>query len=418
MREISFLLFEDEKWNLLRPLSYTRPVYDIRCGILTPKERVKIHFPEIPISLHTRNYLEDIVREENPGVSVNEVKGYPLILINGRLLSSDIIKILLDEKLRGRAIIDKNGDPIALYIESKTERIDSLLKEGPLKKEDILEMVEETIEVNYTLPEYPWDLIHLNERKIKEDFEILGKRGIFGKVYPGVHIISPDGVFIGRNSRIKPGVVLDAEEGPIFIGEGTLLEPNVVIKGPCAIGENSFIKMGSKIGEGTSTGPVTKLGGEVESSIFQGYSNKQHDGFFGHSYVGSWVNVGADSNTSDLKNTYGTVSVDFFGEKINTGHMFLGLIMGDHSKCGINTMFNTGTIVGVAVNVFGGDYPPKFIPSFLWGGTSGWEEHDLDKAIETARRVMERRKVKLTESYKKLLIQIFEITREERKKLL
>ena len=417
MNEISFVIFEDEKHEYLKPISCTRPVYEIRCGILTVKERIKAIFPDIPISLHTRDYLEEITKEENPGIPVNDVIGKRIILVNGRLISSDIIKILVDEKLLGRALLDKSGDPIALYTRD-SEKVKPLLKKGPLNKEYIFELATETIQVNYKLPEFLWDLIHLNERKINEDFEILNKRGIFGKAYPGVYMISPERIYIGKNASIKPGVVLDAEEGPIFIDEEVLVDANVVIKGPVSIGKNSFLKMGAKIGEGTSAGPLTKLGGEVEKTIFQGSSNKQHDGFFGHSFIGSWVNIGADSNTSDLKNTYGTVKVNFYGNEIDTNLLFLGLLMGDHSKCGINTMFNTGTIVGISANVFGGGYPPKFIPSFIWGGSSGWKEFDFKKSLQTAQRVMERRNIKLTESYKKLLLNIFEITKEERKQFL
>jgi UDP-N-acetylglucosamine diphosphorylase/glucosamine-1-phosphate N-acetyltransferase len=211
--------------------------------------------------------------------------------------------------------------------------------------------------------------------------------------------------------------VLDAENGPIYIGKNVKILPNAVIEGPAYVGDGSLIKVSAKIYENTSIGPVCKVGGEVEASIIHAFSNKQHEGFIGHSYLGTWVNIGADTNNSDLKNDYGNVKVYVDGELIDSGSMFVGLIMGDHSKSGINLMFNTGTVVGVSCNIYGSGLPPKFVPSFSWGGAQdGFVTYRIDKAIEVARRVMARRNVQLTEIDEKLFRKIFELTEEERVK--
>lgn len=195
-----------------------------------------------------------------------------------------------------------------------------------------------------------------------------------------------------------------------MIGNNVTVMPNAVIEGPCYIGDHSVIKAGAKIYESTSIGPVCKVGGEVEASIIHGYSNKQHDGFLGHSYIGEWCNLGADTNTSDLKNNYSSVKMNVNGKEVDTGSLFVGLMMGDHSKSGINTMFNTGTTVGVSSNIFGAGFPPKTIPSFAWVDGQDVQGYRLDKAIEVAKIVMARRKVTMTDSYMALMKYIFEIT--------
>jgi UDP-N-acetylglucosamine diphosphorylase/glucosamine-1-phosphate N-acetyltransferase len=208
--------------------------------------------------------------------------------------------------------------------------------------------------------------------------------------------------------------VLDAEDGPIFIDEGATIMANASLQGPLFVGAKSTIKMGAKIYEGTSIGPVCKVGGEVEESIFHAYSNKQHEGFLGHAYLGEWVNLGADTNNSDLKNNYGTVRVHIDGKTIDSGLLFVGLFMGDHAKSGINTMFNTGTVVGVMSNVFGADYPDKLVPSFAWGGAASCETYACEKALQVARRVMARRNRELTKAQEAVLRQVFELTAHER----
>jgi UDP-N-acetylglucosamine diphosphorylase/glucosamine-1-phosphate N-acetyltransferase len=272
-------------------------------------------------------------------------------------------------------------------------------------------------ESDLTILNYSWNFVGTNGEEIVNDFNNLVDRNsemIKGKIYDGVFMVSKENIFIDEGTKVKPGVVLDAEEGPIYIGKGAKIFPNAVIEGPCFIGDKSQIKVGAKIYENTSIGEVCKVGGEVEESIIHSYSNKQHDGFLGHAYLGCWVNLGADTNNSDLKNNYGNVRVIINGESIDSGTMFIGLTMGDHSKSAINTMFNTGTVVGVSSNVFGSGFPPKSIPSFGWGGSDTKATYDLSKAIEVAEKVMKRRKIDLTEADKKLFTKIFDLTKRDR----
>jgi UDP-N-acetylglucosamine diphosphorylase/glucosamine-1-phosphate N-acetyltransferase len=226
-------------------------------------------------------------------------------------------------------------------------------------------------------------------------------------VHDGAYLVNTAGVRLGPGSVLKPGAVVDASAGPVIIGSGVEVMPNAVIEGPCFIGRGSRIKIGGKIYGQTSIGPQCKVGGEVECSIILGYVNKQHDGFLGHSYLGRWVNLGADTNTSDLKNNYGAVRVTLEGREIDTGRTFLGSLIGDHAKTGINTMLNTGSAVGVAANVFGGGFPSKSIPAFAWGGFDRESVYRLDDALDVARKVMARRGVEMTPADETLLRYLF-----------
>jgi len=279
-------------------------------------------------------------------------------------------------------------------------------------------------QVDVRLAAYPWDLVNANGKQIREDFAQLmkGKKRkgakIRGKVYAGARLLDRKSIIIGEGSKVKPGAVLDAENGPIVLGKNVTIYPNAVVEGPAYVGDGSLIKIGAKIYENTSIGEVCKVGGEVEASIVHSYSNKQHDGFLGHSYLGMWVNLGADTNNSDLKNNYSSVKVTINGHAVDSGSQFVGLTMGDHSKSGINTMFNTGTVVGVGCNVYGGGFPPKYIPSFCWGGSEELVTYELGKCLEVARKVMARRKIQMSPAEERLFRTVFEMTRAEREKAL
>jgi UDP-N-acetylglucosamine diphosphorylase/glucosamine-1-phosphate N-acetyltransferase len=274
-----------------------------------------------------------------------------------------------------------------------------------------------SIEVDVLLAEYIWDLLRFNKDEIENDFAVLydekkksGEEKIKGKVYNGVHLLSPDNIIIEEGAIIKPGCVIDASAGPVIIDKNVYLYPNVVIEGPVYIGEDSKIKAGAFIYDAVSIGKVCKIGGEVEASIIMPYSNKQHAGFLGHAYLGSWCNLGADTNNSDLKNNYSNVKINLNGREIDSGMQFLGLIMGDHSKTAINTMFNTGTVVGFFCNIFDSGFPPKNIPSFSWGGSQSITTYDLNKSIEVAKKVYERRSKEFSIEEEKLFAVIFNQT--------
>ena len=413
----SICLFEGIYYSRLLPLVYFRPTYDLRCGILTLREKVQHYFPNTPISLHCREYLSDLVKQQNPGVVVNDVKGKSCLFLNGRVIA--------DSKLAQQLSTDID----TLFVKGETiiaARV-SGSKLGSLKNKlndlftfsDFNELLKK--EVDAKVIHYPWDLISNNGDQIISDFNLLTSKidgsKIKGKVYSGAHLINEDKIFIDEGAKVKPGVVLDAESGPIYIGKDAKIFPNAVIEGPAFIGSKTAIKIGAKIYENTSIGEVCKVGGEVEESIIHSYSNKQHDGFLGHAYLGMWVNLGADTNNSDLKNNYGSVKVVINGEQVDSGSMFVGLTMGDHSKAAINTMFNTGTVVGVSSNIFGAGFPKKYVPSFAWGGSDSTTSYDVEKALDVARKVMARRNIKLTDVEERIFRYIFDLTSEERKKL-
>ena len=271
--------------------------------------------------------------------------------------------------------------------------------------------------------DYIWNITNYNASELRSDFEqlmiskkVTNKNNILGKVYDGVHLIEKDNIFIDEEAVIKPGAVIDGSAGPVYIDKKAKIFSNSVIEGAVYIGEGTQIKSCARIYENVSIGQICKVGGEVEDTIFLPYSNKQHSGFLGHAYLGSWVNIGADTNCSDLKNNYGHVKVYVNGEIVDSGTQFMGLIMGDHSKTSINTMFNTGTIVGVSCNIFGSGFPSKYIPSFSWGGRDAVTTYDIDKSIETGKRVMARRSKEMSDAEEKLFRKIFDLTKKERRK--
>jgi UDP-N-acetylglucosamine diphosphorylase/glucosamine-1-phosphate N-acetyltransferase len=377
-------IYEDEHFANLYPLTHTRPVFELLCGTMSLGERIRRFFPDARLVFKCREAIIPTLKEKYPSIPINLLIEGPCLYING--------SILFDESLFKKITSDSS---LTLTQEDRTVAFWNALS---TKKENC----------DARVIRYAWDLIKHNPATIVQDFK--DDKRIEGKVYDGVHLIEAAKIAIGKNSIIKPGVVLDAEHGPIIIGEHVTVMPNAVIEGPCYIGNSSAIKVGAKIYEGTSIGPVCKVGGEVEASIIQGYSNKQHDGFLGHSYIGEWCNLGADTNTSDLKNNYGSIKMNVNGKEVDTGSLFVGLMMGDHSKSGINTMFNTGTTVGVSSNIFGAGFPPKTIPSFAWVDGQDVQGYRLDKAIEVARTVMARRNVTMTDNYTALMKYIFEIT--------
>lgn len=415
---MNICIFEDEKYRKLLPLVYFRPVYELRCGITLLKDKIIRAFSNPTVILHARDYLTDVLRRDYPNFHVNEIPANinQVLFINGRVLADPHFADKFEYPGRDIAYV-KNGEIVAFW--ATGENLKKLKEKigNPISESDLSAF--EKVEINVKMITYPWDLVNNNGEQIIADFNILteGKAKKLGKIYDGAHLLNEHLIHIEEGAKIKPGVVLDAENGPIYIGKNAKILPNAVIEGPAYIGDDSLIKVSAKIYENTSIGPVCKVGGEVEASIIHAYSNKQHEGFIGHSYLGTWVNIGADTNNSDLKNDYGNVKVYIDGELVDSGSMFVGLTMGDHSKSGINSMFNTGTVVGVSCNIYGAGLPPKFVPSFSWGGAEdGFVTYRIDKAIEVAKRVMARRKVQFTEIDEKLFRKVFDLTREEREK--
>jgi len=410
-------LFEDPGYVNLLPLTHTRPVYHLRCGTGSLADKIRQVYDPAQIFYHCRPGLADVLAQTVDGAPVNETAGEGCLLINGRLLATaDLAEKI---PLEGEDCLYLSGETLvaARISGDHVNRLAQGIAGGPLTAD--LFAIDRTEEVDLPLIDHPWDLVQRNGDQIGIDWGLFGYRaGLQGQVDEGVWMLGREKIFIGEGARVKPGAVLDAEEGPIIISAGATIFPNATIEGPAFVGPKSMIKIGAKIYEGTTIGEVCKVGGEVEESIIHSYSNKQHDGFLGHAYLGMWVNLGADTNNSDLKNNYGNVKVFVDGEMVDSGSMFVGLTMGDHSKSGINTMFNTGTVIGVCCNVYGGGFPHKFVPSFSWGGAEGMVEHRLEEALETARKVMSRRKITLTPEDEKLLTAIYHESAQYRRKIL
>ncbi len=410
-------IFEDAQVERLLPLVYFRPVYSLRCGIDSLRGKIIRAYPKASVTLHCRPYLQDFVRQRNPKLRVNEIPTHDCLFINGRIIAESNLarKIPLGSKkdtvyIHGDTVVAANlsGASLAKLKQPLGEVLLQSLFEGLPK-----------VQVDVNIASYPWDLVHLNGRELVLDFQAnFGKkRKIKPRKYAGSYMLGKQGIFVADSAVIKPGVVLDAEKGPIYVGKNVTILPFSTIVGPAYIGDGSIVKANSTIYENTSIGPVCKVGGEIEGSIIQGYSNKQHSGFLGHSYLGAWVNLGAGTNNSDLKNNYSTVKVHVGSEEMDSGLQFVGLTMGDHSKSAINSMFNTGTVVGVSSNIAASGFPPKYVPSFSWGAPGGTlTTYRVDRAIEVARKVMARRDVEFTKVEEALFRAVFAMTSEDRRK--
>ncbi len=410
-------LFEDTNAPRLLPLVYFRPVYNLKCGMTSLKDKITRFFPRASVSLHCRSYLADYMRVRYPGIRVNELVSADYLFVNGRLLIDAAVAKAISQGTYDDCLFVCGEELVAAKISAKNLHRVKVQLGGLVSPAGFGDLPR--VEVDANLIAYPWHLVENNGRELVVDFQILtaGRKSKRKKTPAGVHVLRPANILIEDGAVVKPGCVLDAEGGPIRIAKGSTVFPNVTIIGPVHVGEGSVIKAGAVISGNTSIGPLCKVGGEVEGTIFQGYANKQHAGFLGHSYVGAWVNLGADTNNSDLKNNYGPVRVTIGTEQIDTGLQFVGLIMGDHSKSAINSMFNTGTVVGVSSNIFGNGFPPKYVPSFSWGAAGAtFTTFNADKAIDVARRVMLRRNIQLTAQEEQLFRTIFDLTSSERRR--
>jgi UDP-N-acetylglucosamine diphosphorylase/glucosamine-1-phosphate N-acetyltransferase len=408
-------IFEDEQYLNFEPLIYSRPVFDLVCGMTTLKGKIINSFPKEKITLKCRNYLEPFVTAENPRCNVNQFDDEDYLFINGRIIAPSNLKNILSTKSGEEKVFVSSGQVVAAKVSEKR------IKEFSIADSEIIDTNIfknlPSVEVDISFANYLWDLVYSNGKEILNNFKIYTKgKSSAKKKYPGVNFVNKKNIFIGKNVEIKPGVVLDASTGSIFIEKNVAIFPNAVIQGPCFIGESSKIKSCATIYPNVSIGKVCKIGGEVEDTIIHPYTNKQHSGFLGHSYLGSWINLGADTNNSDLQNNYGTIKVQVKGRHIDSGKQFVGLMMGDHSKTAINTMFNTGTVVGFSSNVYGAGFPPKYIASFGWGGSESMKEYKLVKAVETATAVCARREKNFSKDDEALFETIFNLTREDRSK--
>jgi len=390
---MNYILFDGPARNALLPFTFTRPVADILVGIMTIRQKWELHLGSTTTTL-TEEYLSD----KYPMV---ELEGN--VMINASFLPNAILAELVSNLEPNQAIFKKD-EIIAFYTSENQEEVD-------FDTYEIIEYNDDCITIENT-----WDIFSKNDVAIREDFELLTQDRRSQPIPKSVNVIVPENVFIEEGAKLEY-VTLNASSGPIYIGRDAEIMEGSVIRGPFALCDNAQVKMASKIYGATTVGPYSRVGGEVKSVVIFAYSNKGHDGFLGDSVLGEWCNIGADSNNSNLKNNYEEVRLWSYQTEgfAKTGLQFCGLMMGDHSKCGINTMFNTGTVVGVSANIFGSGFPRNFVPSFSWGGASGFTTYLTKKAFETAKLVMARRNIVFDEKEAAILEHVFEITKKYRK---
>jgi UDP-N-acetylglucosamine diphosphorylase/glucosamine-1-phosphate N-acetyltransferase len=389
---MNYILFDGPHRNALLPFTFTRPVADIRVGILTIREKW-----EKQLGSTTTSITEDYLSEKWPMVEMENN-----VMINASYLPNDILVAMIKNLEHNQAIFQE--EEVVAFFAKEGEEVD-------FDSFEVLEFSNDCIKIENT-----WDIFQKNEIAIREDFELLTEDRFSQPIPKSVNVIAPENIFIEEGAKLE-FVTLNASTGPIYIGKNAEIMEGSVIRGPFALCESGRVKLATKVYGATTVGPHSVIGGEVNNSVLFGYSNKGHDGFLGNAVLGEWCNMGADSNNSNLKNNYEEVKLWSYETEnfAKTGLQFCGLMMGDHSKCGINTMFNTGTVVGVSTNIFGAGFPRNFVPSFSWGGASGFTTYLTKKAFETAKIVMARRNVEFSEEDAKILEHVFEETKKYRK---
>lgn len=369
-------LFDTKISKRLLPFTHTRPVADIRCGIMTMRQR-------------WQKYLQ--LERSGSITEASLAKVFPAIYtqdnlyVNAAVFANIALAIQISNLKTGQALV-QNETIIA--IRSKKDLSFEAINAQSLKDLEPVLVKEAIVQLQNV-----WDIFVLNDHAIRADFAFLTHDQRSAPIPEGVRIIGDDkDIFLAQNAKIYDGVI-NAATGPVFIDEDAEIMEGAMLRGPLYVGKHAAIKMGAKIYGATTIGDGSKVGGEISNVVFFDNSNKGHDGYLGNAVIGAWCNLGADTNCSNLKNNYDEVSIwsEHENKMIKTGTQFCGLLMGDHSKCGINTMFNTGTVVGVSCNIYGGDFPEKFIPSFSWGGKNDLTSYQFDKAIDTAKRMMARR---------------------------
>lgn len=383
---MNVILFDDPAIRInLQPFTFTRPVGAIRVGILTIDEKWK-HALRQDVSFQTEPYLR---------------KKYPVratadnLLINGALCP--------DEKL----VSAITALPAGHFLVKDQVLLAARKPQAEMNVDNTREYPEPI-----TIIDKPWKIFRENGAQIKIDFiRLTAGRTSQPITDPHTRVYAPENIFLEEGVYIR-AAILNAETGPIYLGKHSTVQEGAILRGTVALCEGAHINMGAKIRGDVTVGPFSKVGGEVSATVIFANSNKAHDGYLGCSVIGEWCNLGADTNTSNLKNNYDTVKLwnHATGASENTGLQFCGLMMGDHSKCSINTMFNTGTMVDVSANVFGDGFPPTYVPSFTWGGSGKPDTYRLDKALETAQRTLDRRGMELNETEREILTHIYNIT--------
>lgn len=390
---MNYILFDGPVRNQLLPFTYTRPVADIRVGILTIREKWERY-----LGSTTTTITEDYLSEKYPMVELEEN-----VLINSSFLPNEELAEYI-RNLQSKQALFWEEEVIAFFTQDAQETVD-------FEDYETLEFTGEVVRV-----EHPWDIFSKNGIALEADFELLTHGRKSQPISSTNQVASAENIFIEEGAKVE-FATLNASSGSIYIGKNAEIMEGSLIRGPFALCEGSTVKMGAKIYGPTTIGPYSKAGGEINNSVVFAHSNKGHDGFLGNSVLGEWCNLGADTNTSNLKNDYSEVRIWSYEQQkfAPTGLQFCGLMMGDHSKCAINTMFNTGTVVGVNANIFGSGFPRNVIGSFTWGGPAGYKTYLPKKAFDVAREVMKRRNIQFSKIEEDILSHVFEITKDERK---
>jgi UDP-N-acetylglucosamine diphosphorylase/glucosamine-1-phosphate N-acetyltransferase len=392
----NIILFDPDTRNQLLPLTYTRPVCELRIGILTIREKWA-HWYNAQTSYITQDYLSE---------------KYPIVInsdnyvINGAVLPDTELCRRIDNLKTNEAIL-KKGELIAARLDEK--QFQNLMEDNDIEELEGFELDEE---VKFLIIDHVWDIFRLNEIALKKDFDLITDGRKSAPLSKTNQIIGDASQVFLEEGAIVECAILNVNKGPIYIGKNAEIMEGCMIRGGLALCDASILKMGSKIYGATTVGPHSKVGGEVNNAVIFGFSNKGHEGYLGNSVIGEWCNIGADTNTSNLKNNYDDVKLwDYTTDTFaKTGLQFLGLIMGDHSKCAINTMFNTGTVIGVSSNIFGAGFPRNFVPSFSWGGPAGFETYPIKKAVDTANRVLGRRNMSISKLDYDIMKYIFDFS--------
>ncbi|WP_405376682.1 GlmU family protein [Nonlabens sp. Asnod3-A02] len=389
---MNFILADFNKHQALLPFTYTRPTCEIRCGIITLREKWEKQLGE-SVSFQTEDYLQ----AKYPLVETDD----NVVIAGNVFATASLCKAIKALKPQQKLLA---GDAIIAY------RVKDL-HTPTIELEQVLFLEEEVDAINFT-----WDIFSKNGKALEADYDLITQGRKSQPIPATVQSINEDRIFIEEGAKLQ-FAILNASTGSIYIGKNAEVMEGSIIRGAFALCNNSATKLGTKVYGPTTVGPHSKIGGEVSNSVIFGYSNKGHEGFLGNSVLGEWCNIGADSNTSNLKNNYAEVKLWNYETSrfAKTGLQFCGLMMGDHSKCGINTMFNTGTVIGVSANIYGAGYPRNFIPSFNWGGPQGNMTYKTNKAYEVADVVMKRRGLSLEQIDIDILDQVFEKTAQYRK---
>jgi len=394
---MNYILFDDEAWNDLRPLTFTRPVCEIRIGILTIREKWEKYL-SASFSYFTQDYLSvkfpKLIQEQN-------------ILINGSVLPGKELKEAVLNLKKGEYL---SKDGVVLAANFLAADVDLVNDEDIVEKTKI-EFSQDVVRISK-----PYHIFENNDQVLRADFELLTKGKKSQEISETVNVLGNENIFLEEGAKVE-FATLNATDGPIYIGKDAVIMEGCLVRGPLAMCEHAELKMGAKVYGATTLGPYCKCGGELNNVVLFAYSSKAHDGFLGNAVLGEWCNIGADTNNSNLKNNYSEVKLWNYstGSFAKTGLQFCGSIMGDHSKCGINSMLNTGTVIGVSSNVFGAGFPRNFIPSFAMGGNHGFKEYRLNATFEVANLVMQRRGLEFDEVEKNILTSVFEMTKEYRK---